>query len=188
MMKIRTKALDLVEVHKVNAEEGAHYFMMPQYLTKISTVENKDSGLSVKLDIECWAIYSYLSAYGYAHGYNSIYPNQDQIAIDLGMNVRTVQRKIGLLSEAGFVLVTRMKLSGKKDKNAYRLKVPRMLPRVRYLDIVGNILEGKLYKFDPSIFHKEKSTKGKDVTFEMIQALKGPETNSAASTIDELVQ
>lgn len=178
-MAIKTKALDLVQAHKISTEEGAYYYMMPQYLTKISAVENLDTKKVYKLDIECWSIYSYLSAYGFTHGYNSIYPNQDDIVFDLGIKLRTLQRKLVMLKESGFITVKTLHIGTKKDKNIYKVKTPKMIPRVRYLDVHGGVLTGFLYKFDPSIFHRNKLDKikddSRDIVFEMAKALKGDE-------------
>ena len=171
MKKTKTKALDLVQASRVSIEDGSYYFMMLQYLTKIKTVQDIDTGKEYKLDIECWAIYGYLSSFGYTHGYNSIYPNQDDISADLGIPLRTLQRKIVMLKDSGFITVKVLTIGHKRDKNLYRLRVPKMLPRKRYINVNGDVLTGKLYKFDSSIFNKTKNVTGKDTLFEMVQAL-----------------
>lgn len=146
--------------------------MLDPELVKIKTVEDLDTKQKVKLDLECWAVYAYLSSFGYSHGYNSIYPNQDQMSVDLGINIRTLQRKLKLLVSAGFVVVTRHTIGSKRDKNSYKLRIPKMIPRVRYLDINGNLLQGKLYTFDKSVFNRKHSEGKRDIHYEMVCALK----------------
>lgn len=131
-------------------------YMIPIYISKICSVRFLDTDHTIKISIIDKNIYSYLCGIGYNQGYNSIYPNIDQIAYHLGMNEKTVRRSIKTLEECKLIKIVKMKNKGKFISNHYWIYRPNLIDRVQWLDIKGNVLIGRHYKFDYKQFHKTK--------------------------------
>ena len=131
-------------------------YMLPIYLTRIHKVVFVDTGEEVKLNTNDKNVYGYLSGIGYNQGYNSIYPNIDQISLHLGITTKTVSNSLNTLEKVKLLKRERTKRKGKWDSTFYWLYRPNMLDRMMWLDINGSILQGKHYRFDAGQFHRYK--------------------------------
>lgn len=125
-------------------------------LLRVAFVRDLDNKSRVwKLDHTCKYVYAYLCKWGYACGWNNIYPNQDQIADAIGSDIRTVARKIKVLKEVGLIRVVPVRGRSKFISNKYKIININALDRREWLNKKEEKLKGKEYKFDPSIFHKK---------------------------------
>lgn len=132
-------------------------FMTPIYISKICSVRFIDTGTTIKISLFDKNVYSYLCGIGYNQGYNSIYPNVDQIAYHLGMNEKTVRRSIKTLTECKLIKVEKVTDKGRFASNHYWIYRPNLIDRCQWLDINSNVLIGKHYRFNANQFRKSKA-------------------------------
>lgn len=139
----------------VEAETG-YYITVKKWLTRIYKVVDIDTNEVYTIDSDCKLVYAYLFNFGKCHGWDNIYPNQSLIAEELGMHIRTLQRKIKVLGKSGLIDVIKTKDAKTNNfySNKYRVKRPPSIGRRKWFDINGVELSGKLYKFDYSLFKK----------------------------------
>ena len=145
------------EVKDFVLEDTGLYFTMNKWLSKILRVVDIQSGVEWNIDSDCKMIYSYLRNFGKVNGYNNIYPNQDLISRELGINVRTVRRKLKTLGECGLIDIIKMRVEGENFySNRYRVNYPSYVNNRRWFDSEGNVLSGDRYKFNYSQFKKKE--------------------------------
>ena len=134
-------------------KEDLRSFMLPLYISRIDIVENIDTGETFKFTLTCKMVYGYLTGLGYNYGYNSVYPNIKDIADCIAVNEKTVRLSIKTLESIGLIKIVKGKdKQGRFDSNHYWVYRPNIIPRRRWLDIDGNIMIGKHYKFDVKQF------------------------------------
>jgi len=140
-------------------EQTGHYITVKKWISRIYRVEDIDKPDPKTnywtIDSDCKLVYAYLFNFGKCHGWNSIYPNQDLIVEELGIPLRTVQRKIKTLGESGLIDVIKTKDKSLYWSNRYRVNRPSNIGRRKWFDVNGVELIGKLYKFDFNTFKKK---------------------------------
>lgn len=151
-----TKRIQVKTVYTDHLQESEVSYMLPIYLTRIAKVEFIDTGDTVKVNTNDKNVYGYLTGIGYNQGYNSIYPNVQQISYHLGISEGTVNNSLNTLVKIKLIKKVRTKQKGKWDSTHYWVYRPNMIDRVRWYDINGDILNGKHYKFDHRQFRKTK--------------------------------
>ena len=151
-----TKKTPVKTIYTDHLQESEVSYMLPIYLTRICKVEFVDTGGIVSINTNDKNVYGYLTGIGYNQGYNSIYPNVEQISYHLGISKGTVNNSLNTLEEVKLIKKVRTKQKGKWDSTHYWVYRPNMLDRMRWLDINGDILRGKHYKFDARQFRKSK--------------------------------
>lgn len=130
----------------IYGDEELNYISIKKWLMCIYRVKDVDTKEEWIVDSDAKMIYSYLRNYGVCYGYNSIYPNQDLMAMELGLKLRTLQRKLKLLGECGLIDIIKTKNSkGKWYSNRYRVKTPNFCYRRLWYNINGEQLKGKEY-------------------------------------------
>jgi hypothetical protein len=141
--------------------DTGHYVNVRKWLSRISKViatdkkDEKGKDKEWQLDGDCKLIYAYLSNWGKANGYHNIYPNYTLICDELGMNDRKLSRKLNTLCEIGLITIIKNKgKDGRFDSNQYKIHTPKTIANRKWYNINKEKLTGKLYWFDPSIFHK----------------------------------
>ena len=135
-------------------EETGHYITVRKWITRLYKAVDIDSNKTYTIDSDCKLIYTYLFNFGKCHGRDNIYPNQDLMCEELGVPLRTLQRKIKILGEIGLIDVIKTKDKSKFWSNRYRTKTPALISRRKWFDVNGVELEGKLYKFNYNLFKK----------------------------------
>lgn len=137
-------------------KEDLRSFMLPLYISRIATVQHIDTKERWNLTPTSKMVYGYLTGLGYNFGYNSIYPNIKDIADCLAVNEKSVRTAIKLLEAIGLIKIKKSKdKQGRFDSNHYWVYRPNIIPRRRWLDVDGNIMIGKHYKFDVQQFKKD---------------------------------
>ncbi|AUR86449.1 coil containing protein [Vibrio phage 1.084.O._10N.261.49.F5] len=148
-------------LHNEHVEEDTgHYINVRKWLSRIYKVIALDkldekTGLDKVyiLDGEHKLLYAYLFNFGKAHGFHNIYPNYTLICEELGINDRKLSRKLQTLSEVGLITIIKNKSkNGKFDSNQYRVNTPKTIAKRKWYNVNGDKLEGKLYRFDSSLF------------------------------------
>ena len=155
--KKMTKRIQVKTVYTDHLQESEVSFMLPIYLTRITKVEFIDTGEVVSVNTNDKNVYGYLTGIGYNQGYNSIYPNVEQISYHLGISKGTVNNSLKTLEKIKLIKKVRTKQKGKWDSTHYWVYRPNMIDRVRWLDINGDLLSGRHYRFDYKQFKKSKS-------------------------------
>ena len=79
-IKMTNKKQTIKTVYTDHLQESEVSYMLPIYITRICKVEFIDTGEIVKLNTNDKNVYGYLCGIGYNQGYNSIYPNVEQIS------------------------------------------------------------------------------------------------------------
>ena len=137
------------------SEQTDEYFTVKKWLSKIVKVKDIDSKITWSIDSDCKLIYAYLFNFGKCHGWNSIYPNQSLMCRELGIQTKTLQRKLKILGLCGLIDIIKMRVEGENFySNRYRVKRPSSVGRRLWLDFDGEELNGKAYKFNYSQFKK----------------------------------
>ena len=106
------------------------------------------------IDSDCKLVYAYLFNFGKCQGWKSIYPNQELISEELGIPVRTLQRKIKVLGGCGLIDIIKTKDKSLYWSNRYRIRRPTGIGRRKWYDVNKTELTGKLYRFDMSLYKK----------------------------------
>lgn len=136
--------------------EDLRSFMIPLYITRIYKVIDNNTGEETKLTPLSKQVYGFLCGIGYNYGYNSIYPNVSDIAGNLAANEKSIRNALKILESAGLVKIRKIRLRGRFDSNHYWVYRPNLIHGKTWINIDGDRLAGKMYKFDPSQFHKKK--------------------------------
>lgn len=137
-------------------------FIVKSYISRIAKVRFIDSQEEINIPHGAKDLYCKLMSYGHSCGYNSIYENQDKLAYDLGVSEKTVRNWLATLNRIGLVYSQKHKDKTKFDSNSYWLKRPNMINRVQWLDVNGDVLKGKDYRFNRSQFNKPIEDCNKD--------------------------
>lgn len=153
-------------------------YMLPVYITKIHKVVNLDTGEQIGVSLTDKNVYGFLCGIGYNQGYNSIYPNIDQIAYSLGVNEKTVRRSIKTLESIKLIKVVKVTKKGRFESNHYWVYRPNMIPRVRWLDVLGGVLQGRHYNFNATQFRKTQSELKADKLLRGLLDLTGDDNSS----------
>ena len=130
------------------------YFNMPLELHRIAAIRFKDKASTIPLSSVDKLLYGYLNGLGVIHGYDSIFPNVDQVSRHLAISERTLYRALTKLEKVKLIKRTRVKQEGKFDSNKYKVIQPNRVNRVLWLDATGSELVGSYYNFNPDIYKK----------------------------------
>lgn len=143
----------------VDMDKEFHY-KTPNWLGRISKMIHKDTDEVFKIDAECKLIYAYLSGFGYAHGWNNIYPNREKISDDLGITLRNVSTKMKVLSGSGLIDIIPTysnRFVSQYSSNRYRVKRSEQVPRIKWYNRKGVELVTDEYIFKQQNFQSYKT-------------------------------
>lgn len=146
--------------------DTGHYINVKKWLSRIykvqaiNSIKDTKTGLDKEwiLDGDCKLIFAYLFNFGKVHGFDNIYPNYTLVCEELGMNDRKLSRKIAFLSEVGLLTVIKNKSKdGRFDSNRYKVNTPKTIANRKWYNVQGEQLQGKLYRFDYTLFKNGSS-------------------------------
>jgi len=139
------------------SEDSGEYFNVQKWLTKIMKVVDINTGEEWNIDSDCKMIYFYLNNFRKHHGRNNVYPNQDLISRELGINTRTLIRKLKVLSECGLIDTIKMKVEGENFySNRYRINQPSYTQYRKWFGFDGVQLTGDRFTFKYSNFKRKQ--------------------------------